>query len=151
MAIYKSVTGGVLMNYVDTVTGEACVAKLSVADGVIAKGNVVCHAQAGTNGRYIICPTTGNERTMPLGIALTAAAGAGSTFWMAFSGEVEVLPDSGITAIMGYQIITSANEAGRVEQASSQGSTTLHFNEVGHWGKAGTGAGVLTLADIHFN
>lgn len=150
MAEYKSITGGKIMNYYNDSTLEKCFCVKCTADATIVKGNVLAYIQGGTDGRVGLAPTTGNAHDMGCGIALEGAT-AGNEFWMAVSGKVQVLPNAGETAVMGYVIKTSDTEAGKTDQSATAPAAADHFTEVGHWVKSGTGNGALTLAIIHFN
>ena len=132
-------------------TPEGGIATLMVADEAIAIGSVCSSIQGGTANRVKKTPISGNENDMPIGVAYSAAAAAGSTFWMVVTGRVGVLPDAGVTAVQGYIITTSATTAGLVAQAAVAPAAATHFEECGHFLTAGTGAGVITDAIVHFN
>ena len=131
-------------------TGDSCIACLEIASEAIVKGNTTCYLIGGTSGKVSKVPTSGASHSMPAGVALTAASGNGATFWNAKTGLVQVLPESGVTAAMGNVIVSSTNEAGKVAQYSTV-PVNDHWDELGHWTQTGSGAGVLTLASIHFN
>ena len=137
--------------FYDDEIGCMGIAILVTADEAIGKGSVCSVIQGGTANRVKKTPISGNENDMPIGVALTAAAGAGSTFWMCTNGLVQVLPDTGITAAQGYVITASSTTAGMVAQAATAPAAATHFKEVGHWATTGTSNGALTLAYIHFN
>jgi hypothetical protein len=86
---------------------------------------------------------------MPMGVVVKSAS-TDEYVWVAKAGVVLALPESGVTATMGYIAYTSSSEAGRLAQASGIG-TAQHWRESGHWKKTGTGNGALTLFNIHFN
>jgi len=132
-------------------TAEGGFAVLMTADETIAVGSVCSSFQGGTAGRVKKTPITGNENDMPIGVAYTAAAAAGSTFWMVVSGIVGVLPDTATTAAQGYVITTSAVTAGLVTQSATAPAAAVHFEEVGHFIATGSGAGAITNAVVHFN
>jgi len=136
--------------FYDDETFEAGLATLETADEAIEKGSVCCNLIGGTSGRVNKCPTTGVSHSMPIGVALTAAAGAASTFWLAIQGKVQVLPETDITATHGNVLVTSPDTAGRAAQYSTVPASD-HWDEVGHWAATGSGNGVLTLAHLHFN
>jgi hypothetical protein len=121
-----------------------------VANGDLVLGEVVCFAQGGTDEQVTLVPTTGNENDMPIGVVY-ADAGTGTAVWIVTTGKALVLPESGVTATMGWTIETSQSEAGRAFQVAIPGSVARHFDELGHWSRNGTGAGVATLAALHNN
>jgi len=132
-------------------TPEGGFAILVTADEAIAVGETCAVIQGGTTDRVKRTPISGNENDMPVGIAYTAAASAGSTFWMVTTGRVAVKPDAGVTAAKGYIITTSSTTAGRVAQAAVAPASATHFKECGHFLVAGTGAGIAADALVHFN
>ena len=142
--------GGKVALFYDSATGESGLACLEIAREALVKGNTTCYLIGGTSGKVSKVPTSGASHSMPAGVALTAASGDGATFWNAKTGLVQVLPESGVTAAMGNVIVSSTNEAGKVAQYSTV-PTSDHWDELGHWTQTGSGAGVLTLASIHFN
>lgn len=146
----KSETAGKVAMVYDTATGEQCLCINVTANEAISKGNVCCYLQGGTNNRLVKVPTSGNENDMPVGVAYTSAAGAGSTFWMAVSGIVQVLPETGVTPTLGYILYTSASVAGTAAQAATTPAALTHFKEIGHWTESAA-LNTICKAIIHFN
>lgn len=136
--------------FYDDATGEAGLATLETAGEALAHGEVVCYLIGGTAGKVTKCPTTGVSHSMPVGVVLTAAAGDNSTCWVAKSGQVQVLPDTGITGTFGNVAVTSSTTAGRVKQYDTVPAAD-HWDEVGHFAATGSGNGALTLISLHFN
>ena len=152
VGVAGAVVGGTYMEAAKCrMTAEGGFAILMTADEAIAVGNVCASIQGGTANRVKKCPISGNENDMPIGVAYTTAAGAGSTFWMVVSGRVGVLPDAGVTAAQGYIITTSSTTAGLVAQAAMAPAATTHFKEIGHFLTTGSGNGAITDAIVHFN
>lgn len=137
-------------SYYDTATTERGQCILMTADEALSKGNVCSFIQGGTSNRVKKTPVSGNENDMAVGVAITSAAGAGSTLWMAVSGIVQVLPETGTTPTLGYVITTSGSVAGTVTQSASAPATATHFKEVGHWCET-VAINTICKAIIHFN
>jgi hypothetical protein len=131
-------------------TAEGGRAIKCVAGEALAKGEVVCYLQGGTQGRVYKCPTSGNSADMPIGIVYASVANAGDAVWIVVCGRAEVLPEAGLTLTMGYVCSVSTATSGRVTQESTP-STVQHWREVGHPELNGAGNGYLTFAMIHFN
>ena len=140
-------TAGLMRIYDDGT--ESYIAIKFTAQSNCVKGEVVCFDQA-HNQRIIPVPTAGNSHDMPIGVA-TETIDAGRSGWVAIIGLVYVLPDAGVTAVQGYVITTSTTTAGYVAQAATVPAAAVHFDEVGHWFEAGSGAGKMARAIIHFN
>ena len=87
---------------------------------------------------------------MPIGIVY-ADATSGNSVWVVVAGLAYVLPNASNTAVRGDVMTVSSTTAGRVDQSATVPAATTHFRECGHFVAAGTGAGVKTLAIIHFN
>ena len=137
-------------SYYDATTGERGQCILMTADEAISKGNIISIIQGGTANRVKRTPISGNENDMPIGVALTIAAGAGNPFWMAISGIVQVLPESGLTPTQGYIIYTSASTAGTVGASATAPAMLTHFKECGHYTESAA-INTICKAIIHFN
>jgi hypothetical protein len=129
------------------ITAEGGYAVKLIAGEALNKGEVVYINPAGADNNVYKAPTS-NE--MPIGIVYATVTST-SSVWIVVSGIAEVLPETGITAVRGDVIYTSASQAGRVEQAASVPVAATHFRECGHFLANGSGAGVLTKAILHFN
>ena len=137
--------------YYNAGTGDRCQYVTCMADTVIAKGQVVVYRQGGTAHRIKLCPASGNENEMPIGVALDASGAAGTSIRVAVSGECQILPETGVTAAQGYVILTSISENGRCTQSATGGTGSSHWRELGHWSNTGVGNGVLTTGFLHYN
>lgn len=140
-------TAGLMQIHDDGV--ESYIAIKFTAQSNCSKGNVVCFDQS-NNQRVKPVPTGGNEHDMPIGVAVEDIT-AGNAGWIAIIGLVYVLPDAAVTTIQGYVLTTSTTTAGLVAQAATVPAAATHFDEVGHWYEAGSGAGKMARAIIHFN
>lgn len=118
-----------------------------VAGENLVKGEIVYINQAGASGKVYKNPIDGD---MPVGVVY-ADASANAEVWIVTSGIAEVLPNAADTAGLGYVIFSSSTTAGRVSQANTVPAALTHFREVGHFLDAGSGAGVITRALVHFN
>lgn len=87
---------------------------------------------------------------MPIGFVYENC-NTGNPVWIVVSGIAYVLPDSDESITQGYIIYTSAEEAGRVDSASTVPVAATHFRECGHALEDSGSAGALTKAIIHFN
>lgn len=128
------------------ITAEGGFAVALIAGENLNKGEIVYINQAGANNTVIKAPINND---MPIGVVYTTVL-SGASVWVVCDGIAEVLPETGITAAIGYVLVVSAAEAGRADQ-SSTAPVASHWREVGHWIAVGSGNGVLTRAMIHFN
>jgi hypothetical protein len=139
-----------ILNEVIKITDDGGLAIKLVAGETLVQGNIVNIKQSGgADGKVWKTPTSGDERFMPIGVALEAA-NANASVWIVVAGKAKVLPESGLTATRGYVVFASSSEAGRADDSATL-PTTDHWAECGHWLYDGTGNGVLTLAVLHFN
>lgn len=114
----------------------------------LTKGEVVYAPQTGgANGKVWKNPVDGD---MPLGVVY-ANASANAEVVVVTAGIANLLPNAADTAARGYVIYSSSTTAGRVSQSATAPAATTHFRECGHWIDAGTGAGVIARAIVHFN
>jgi hypothetical protein len=115
------------------------------AEEALYQGEVV---KVGAADGGIVKAATGDD--MPIGTCYADIAnGAGG--WVTVGGIGYAKPEAGVTANRGDVIYVSAGTAGRVDQASTLPSVANHNREVGHFIYAGSGAGVATLAILHWN
>jgi hypothetical protein len=126
-------------------TSEGGLAVEVIAAENLAEGELV---MAGTVDGKVVKNAVNNDT--PLGYVY-AAASANASVWIVVAGIAKVLPNAADTAGRGYIIYSSETTAGRAGQSATLPSVDKHNREAGHFIDAGTGAGVLTRALVHFN
>lgn len=116
-----------------------------VAATQLYEGEIVC--VGGSNGLAWKTATSGIYNGTPVGVVYANAA-SGTNVWVVTRGIAYVLPESGLTATVGYIILTSTSSDGRATQTNTLGDIATHWRRVGHWLDSGTGNGVKTRAVI---
>lgn len=118
-----------------------------IAGEDLFEGEVVYIPQAGSDGEVLKNPVDGD---MPVGVVYLDAE-EDEPVYVVVAGKAYVLPETAVTAAIGYLLHSSNAEAGRVDQVSAVPADNLHFRQVGYALETGTGAGVKFLAIIHVN
>ena len=86
----------------------------------------------------------------PLGMVFANADNA-APVWLTVAGRGYAKPLDAVTAVRGYHLVTSDSVAGRVDQSAVIPVAAVHFREIGHYIRNGSGAGVAAVAVVHFN